>query len=51
MFKAIFKILFKLVLAAGAVFAVFSLLQYFNNQQSDYIEIYNDNDDMDGEFF
>lgn len=50
MFKAILKILLKLLVAAGAVFAVVALLQYFDNQQADYIEIYND-DGLDGEYF
>lgn len=50
MFKLIFKVFFKVLLALGAVFAVFAALQYFANQQSDYIEIYND-DGLEGEYF
>ena len=38
------KVFFKVLLALGAVFAVFAALSYFDNQQSDYVEIYNDED-------
>lgn len=44
------KVAFKVLLAIGAVFAAVFALQYFANQQSDYIEIYND-DGMDGDYF
>jgi hypothetical protein len=50
MVKLCFKILFRLALAAGAVFAAVALLQYLDDQQPDYIEIYND-DGLDGESF
>lgn len=45
-----FKVLCKIFLALGAVFAVFAVLRYLADQQTDYIEIYND-DDYDGEYF
>ncbi len=40
------KVVFKVLLAVGAVFAMFAAWQYFDSQKSDYIEIYNN--DMDG---
>lgn len=47
-----FKILFKILLALGAVFAAVSLLMYLDEQRTDYIEIYNDEEDgFDGEYF
>ena len=46
----IFKVFFKVLLALGAVFAAVAALQYFALQQSDYIEIYND-DDTDEEYY
>lgn len=46
----IFKVLLKVLLALGAVFAAVAALQYFTSQQSDYIEIYND-DEPDEEYF
>lgn len=49
MIKTIFKILMRLVLAAGAVLAAFTVLQYISNKKGDYVEIYND--DADEEFF
>lgn len=45
----IFKVLLKVLLALGAVFAAAAVLQYFTSQQSDYIEIYND--EPDEEFY
>lgn len=46
------KVLFKVLLALGAVFAVFSALMYLDSQKTDYIEIYNDDeDDYDEEYF
>ncbi|MGD9560586.1 MAG: hypothetical protein AB7V55_08290 [Oscillospiraceae bacterium] len=50
MFKTIFRVLFKVLLALGAVFAVVSVLQYFEDQKNDYIEIYNDSG-QDGEYY
>lgn len=47
-----FKVFFKVLLALGAVFGVVALLQYLQEQRSDYIEIYNDEyDGFDGEYF
>jgi hypothetical protein len=45
----IFNVLFKVLLALGAVFAALSLLRYFETQKSDYIEIYNE-DGPNGEY-
>ncbi len=44
MIKTIFKAFFKVLLALGAVFAVVSILQYFEEGRDDYIEIYNSDD-------
>ncbi len=46
----VFKVLLKVLLALGAVFAAVAVFQYFAGQQSDYIEVYND-DDADEEYF
>lgn len=50
MLRVIFKVLFKVLLALGAVFAAVAVLQYLDDQKADYIEIYND-DRMDGDYF
>lgn len=47
----VFKVLLKVLLALGAVFAAVAVFQYFAAQQSDYIEIYNDDDDAEEEYF
>lgn len=44
------KVLFKVLLALGAVFAAVAALQYFAAKQADYIEVYND-DDLNGEYY
>lgn len=50
MIRTAFKVFFKVLLALGAVFGALALLQYIDNNQSDYIEIYND-DGLDGDYF
>lgn len=45
-----FKVLFKVLLALGAVFAAVAAIQYYFNKQADYIEIYND-DGLDEDYF
>lgn len=50
MLRMAFKVLFKVLLALAAVFGAFALLQYLDNQQSDYIEIYND-EEQDGDYY
>lgn len=45
-----FKTLVKVLLALAAVFGVVALLQYYDSQQSDYIEIYND-DEWEGDSY
>lgn len=49
MIKTIIKILMRFALAAGAVLAAFTVLQYLSNKKADYVEIYND--DADEELF
>lgn len=49
--KTVFGVLFKVLLALGAVFAVLALLRRFGEKQDDYIEIYNDDDDWGGDFY
>ncbi|MDL2219324.1 hypothetical protein LJC04_03160 [Ruminococcaceae bacterium OttesenSCG-928-O06] len=49
MLRFIFKTFFKVMLALGAVVAALAALRYFEEQQNDYIEIYND-DGMNEEY-
>lgn len=49
MFKTIFKVAFKIMLALGAVFAALAFLQYLDSRKNNYIEIYNEDDDEYGE--
>lgn len=50
MIRAIFRVLFKVLLALGVVAAVAAVIQYLDEQKPDYIEIYND-DGFDGESY
>lgn len=43
MLRTLFGVLFKVLLALGAVFTVVALLRYLEEQQGDYIEIYDNN--------
>ena len=47
MIRTIFKAFFKVLLALGTVFAVVSILQYFEDSRDNYIEIYNSDDGFD----
>lgn len=47
----VFKVLLKVLLALGAVFAAVAAFQYFIAGQADYIEVYNDGDEDDGEYY
>lgn len=44
MIKALFKLIVKIVLAMGAIAAVLAALFYLSEKQTDYIEIYNDDE-------
>ena len=50
MLRMAFNVIFKVLLALGAIFGLYALLQYLDDQQPDYIEIYN-NDEQDGEYY
>ncbi len=46
-----FKVLMKVLVIFGMLFAALAAFQYFTKkQEEDYIEIYND-DSLDGEYF
>lgn len=45
MIGRIFKAFFKIAFVAGLLSAVLAVVCYFTDRQSDYIEIYNDEDD------
>ncbi len=50
MFRTLFKVVCRLALAVGAVFAVLTVLQHLDKKKADYVEIYND-DGLDEEYF
>ena len=50
MLRTACSVFFKVLLALGTVLGLFALLQYLIDQQTSYIEIYN-NDDQDGEYY
>lgn len=45
MFKTMFKVFFKIMLALGAVFAALAFIRYLDGRRNDYIEIYNEDDE------
>lgn len=47
--KLVIKTFIKVLLALGAVFGALAILRYWKEQQTDYIEIYND--DLDEGLF
>lgn len=49
--KHAFGSLLKMLLAIGAVFVALGLALYILDEKNDYIEIYNDQDDFEGDYF
>lgn len=47
MIKALFKLILKIALTLGAIGAVLVAIFYISDRQTDYIEIYNDEDEGD----
>ena len=51
MIKTFFKVFFKVLLAIGGVFVIVTVLRQLSDEHSDYIEIYNDQDEFDEEYY
>lgn len=51
MLKSIFKLLFKLAMLFGLVVVVMAVIQRLEGNSPDYVEIYNDEDDLEGEYY
>ena len=47
MIRTFFRVLFKFLMALGAITAVLGVLYYLADKKTDYIEIYNDDDEGD----
>lgn len=51
MFRNIVSVFVKVMLALGAVYLLLAVVRRLTDDHSDYIEIYNDQDDFEGDFY
>ena len=49
--KTFFKTLFKILFGLAAVYAILLAVRSISDKRGDYIEIYNDEDNLEGDFF